>query len=165
LVSGGRLVRDDDGQPIAGRRYSDTLLLALLNAHRPPRRERSLRFQYLDDTKAQLSRHLASCANGLQSSGFNTPVRKGDNRESKAEGKPVRGRRPLSRLKQRGTLLWLDAGCVRSLVVINGHAECDCILEPHIDRKRGTGGLSARANPRRAPPIGRMIDGAIAIIC
>jgi hypothetical protein len=45
LVSGGRLVRDDDGQPIAIKRYSDNLLLALLRAHRPPRRERSVRFQ------------------------------------------------------------------------------------------------------------------------
>lgn len=45
LVSGGKLVRDDDGQPIAVRRYSDNLLLALLKAHRPPRRERSVRFQ------------------------------------------------------------------------------------------------------------------------
>src|SRR4029077_4514663 len=37
VVSGGRVVRDDDGQPIAIRRYSDNLLLALLRAHRPPR--------------------------------------------------------------------------------------------------------------------------------
>ncbi len=44
LVSGGKVVRDDDGQPIAIRRYSDALLLALLKAHRPPRRERSVRF-------------------------------------------------------------------------------------------------------------------------
>src|SRR5437870_2732593 len=39
LVSAGKVVRDDDGQPIAVRRYSDNLLLALLKAHRPPRRE------------------------------------------------------------------------------------------------------------------------------
>jgi hypothetical protein len=45
LVSAGKLVRDDDGQPITVRRYSDNLLLALLKAHRPPRRERSVRFQ------------------------------------------------------------------------------------------------------------------------
>jgi hypothetical protein len=44
LVSGGKVVRDDDGQPIAIRRYSDALLLALLKAHRPARRERSVRF-------------------------------------------------------------------------------------------------------------------------
>jgi hypothetical protein len=44
LVSAGKIVRDDDGQPIAIRRYSDALLLALLRAHRPPRRERSVRF-------------------------------------------------------------------------------------------------------------------------
>lgn len=45
VVSGGRVVRDDDGQPIAIRRYSDNLLLALLRAHRPARRERPVRFQ------------------------------------------------------------------------------------------------------------------------
>ena len=45
LVSAGKLVRDDDGKPILVRRYSDNLLLALLKAHRPPRRERSVRFQ------------------------------------------------------------------------------------------------------------------------
>jgi hypothetical protein len=45
LVSAGKLVRDDDGQPLAVRRYSDNLLLALLKAHRPPRRERSVLFR------------------------------------------------------------------------------------------------------------------------
>ena len=35
LVSGGKVVRDDDGQPLAIRRYSDTLMLALLKARRP----------------------------------------------------------------------------------------------------------------------------------
>ena len=45
LVSAGKLIRDDDGQPIMVRRYSDNLLLALMKAHRPPRRERSVRFQ------------------------------------------------------------------------------------------------------------------------
>ena len=44
LVSAGKLVRDDDGQPIAVRRYSDNVLLALLKAHRPPR-ERAVCFQ------------------------------------------------------------------------------------------------------------------------
>jgi hypothetical protein len=37
LVSGGRIVRDDDGQPIAIRRYSDALMIALLKARRPGR--------------------------------------------------------------------------------------------------------------------------------
>ena len=37
LVSGGKLVRDDDGQPIAIRRYSDALMIALLKARRPER--------------------------------------------------------------------------------------------------------------------------------
>jgi hypothetical protein len=45
LVSGGKLVRDGEGKPITIRRYSDNLLLALLKAHRPPRRERSVPFQ------------------------------------------------------------------------------------------------------------------------
>jgi hypothetical protein len=35
LVSSGKVVRDDDGQPLAVRRYSDNLLLALLKARRP----------------------------------------------------------------------------------------------------------------------------------
>jgi hypothetical protein len=45
LVSAGKLVRDEDGKPILVRRYSDHLLLALMKARRPPRRERSVRFQ------------------------------------------------------------------------------------------------------------------------
>ena len=45
LVSAGKLVRDDDGQPIMVRRYSDNLLAALIKAHRPPPRERSVHFQ------------------------------------------------------------------------------------------------------------------------
>jgi hypothetical protein len=45
LVSGGKLVRDDSGQPIAVRRYSDGLLTALLKARRPPQRDRSIRFR------------------------------------------------------------------------------------------------------------------------
>jgi hypothetical protein len=44
VVSGGKLVRDDSGQPIAVRRYSDGLLMALLKARRPPR-DRSIRFR------------------------------------------------------------------------------------------------------------------------
>ncbi len=35
LVSDGKIVRDDDGQPIVVRRYSDGLLLAFLRTHRP----------------------------------------------------------------------------------------------------------------------------------
>jgi hypothetical protein len=45
LVSAGRIVRDDHGQPIGVRRYSDKLLLELLKKHRPPRHERPGRFQ------------------------------------------------------------------------------------------------------------------------
>jgi hypothetical protein len=35
IVSAGKIVRDDDGQPIAIRRYSDALMIALLKARRP----------------------------------------------------------------------------------------------------------------------------------
>jgi hypothetical protein len=38
LVSAGKLVRDDNGQPVMVQRYSDNLLMALLKARRPPRR-------------------------------------------------------------------------------------------------------------------------------
>jgi hypothetical protein len=42
LVSAGKLVRGDDGQPMTITRYSDNLLLALLRAHRPEKfRERT----------------------------------------------------------------------------------------------------------------------------
>jgi hypothetical protein len=37
LVSAGRLVRGDDGQPMVIQRYSDQLLITLLRAHRPER--------------------------------------------------------------------------------------------------------------------------------
>jgi len=43
LVSAGKLVRGDDGQPIMVRRYSDKLLLELLRANRRPQRERMMR--------------------------------------------------------------------------------------------------------------------------
>ena len=45
LVSAGKLVRRDDGQPITVRRYSANPLLALIKARRPPRHERPVRFQ------------------------------------------------------------------------------------------------------------------------
>jgi hypothetical protein len=35
VVSGGKLVRDDDGRPLAIQRYSDQLMLVLLKARRP----------------------------------------------------------------------------------------------------------------------------------
>ena len=40
LVSAGKLVCDEDGNPVMLRRYSDTLLLALLKAHRPQKFDR-----------------------------------------------------------------------------------------------------------------------------
>src|SRR5690242_16604444 len=36
LVNGGKLVRDDHGQPITVRRHSDSLLIALIKARRTP---------------------------------------------------------------------------------------------------------------------------------
>jgi hypothetical protein len=42
LVSAGKIVRDDDGNPIAIRRYSDAMLTLLLKARRPEKfRERN----------------------------------------------------------------------------------------------------------------------------
>ena len=61
LVSAGKLVRDDDGQPISVRRYSDNLLMALLKARRRPRRERSWRFQLTAlQSAADAARAIAS---------------------------------------------------------------------------------------------------------
>ena len=37
LVSAGKVVRDDDGNPLVIRRFSDTLLITLLKARRPDR--------------------------------------------------------------------------------------------------------------------------------
>ena len=69
LVSGGKLVRDEEGQPITIRRYSNSLLLALLKAHRPPRRERSVRFQLpalrsAADAEIEMAKIAASVAAG-----------------------------------------------------------------------------------------------------
>ena len=46
VVSAGKLVRDDDGQVVLIRRYSDRLLAELLRARRPPPRERSVHFHF-----------------------------------------------------------------------------------------------------------------------
>jgi hypothetical protein len=70
LVSAGKLVRDDDGQPILVRRYSDNLLLALIKARRPPPRERSVRVLFpalrsvadATDAMAEISEAVASGA-------------------------------------------------------------------------------------------------------
>ena len=40
LVSAGKLVRDEDGQPVMVRRYSDRLLLSLLNSKLSSRRKK-----------------------------------------------------------------------------------------------------------------------------
>jgi hypothetical protein len=66
LVSAGKLVRDDDGQPIMVRRYSDNLLTALIKAHRPPRRERPVRFQLPAlHSMADAAKAMASIAAGV----------------------------------------------------------------------------------------------------
>jgi hypothetical protein len=44
LVSAGKLVRDDAGQPVVIRRYSDHLLISLLRMHRPVQRATPVRF-------------------------------------------------------------------------------------------------------------------------
>ena len=62
LVSAGKLVRDDNGQPITVRRYSDSLLMALIKAHRPPRRERSKPFPLLLQSAADAPNAIASIA-------------------------------------------------------------------------------------------------------
>jgi hypothetical protein len=71
LVSAGRLVRDDDGQPITVRRYSDNLLLALLKAHRPPRRERSVHLQLPGlQSPADAAAAMASIASAVATGGI-----------------------------------------------------------------------------------------------
>ena len=40
VVSAGKLVRDENDNPVMLRRYSDTLLIALLKAHRPQKFDR-----------------------------------------------------------------------------------------------------------------------------
>ena len=70
LVSAGRVVRDDDGQPIAIRRYSDTLMIALLKARRPDRFkdravvEHDLADGLADRLEAARQRALAASAAG-----------------------------------------------------------------------------------------------------
>jgi len=44
LVSAGKLVRDDAGQPVVIPRYSDNLLISLLRMHRPVQRATPVRF-------------------------------------------------------------------------------------------------------------------------
>ena len=54
LVSAGKVVRDDDGKPLAIRRYSDTLLITLLRAHRPGRfKDRSVVEHDISDRVAE----------------------------------------------------------------------------------------------------------------
>ena len=70
LVSSGKVVRDDDGQPIAIRRYSDTLMIALLKARRPERFkdravvEHDITDSLADRLEAARRRALAASAGG-----------------------------------------------------------------------------------------------------
>ena len=70
LVSGGKVVRDDDGQPLAIRRYSDTLMIALLKARRPERFkdravvEHDVTDSLADRLEAARRRALAASAGG-----------------------------------------------------------------------------------------------------
>jgi hypothetical protein len=74
LVSAGKIVRDDDGQPIAIRRYSDTLLIALLKAHRPERfKDRAVVQHDISDSLAD--RLEAARQRALAESGRGTLVR------------------------------------------------------------------------------------------
>jgi hypothetical protein len=76
LVSAGKLVRDDNGQPITIRRYSNTLLIALQKAHRA-RRERSKPFTLLLQSAADAPKAIASIA-AAAAEGRITPVEAGE---------------------------------------------------------------------------------------
>jgi hypothetical protein len=73
LVSGGKVVRDDDGRPIAIRRYSDALMIALLKARRPDRFkdravvEHDITDNLADRLEAARQRALAAPAVGIVS--------------------------------------------------------------------------------------------------
>jgi hypothetical protein len=72
LVSSGKLVRDENGQPITVTRYSDNLLLALLKAHRPrPERPMHLQMPPLQSA-ADAAASIASIA-GAVAAGEITP--------------------------------------------------------------------------------------------
>jgi hypothetical protein len=119
LVSAGKLVRDDDGQPITLRRYSDHLLLALIKARRPPPRERSLRFQLpalrsmadaadamafiaaavaagtiTPSEAAELSRLVESCMRAIEAGDF---VQRLQVLEAKLDVTKPQARRPIKR--------------------------------------------------------------------
>jgi hypothetical protein len=70
LVSSGKVVRDYDGQPIAIRRYSDALMIALLKARRPERFkdravvEHDISDNLADRLDAARQRALAASAGG-----------------------------------------------------------------------------------------------------
>src|SRR5262249_18049984 len=56
VVSAGKLVRDDEGQPLFVQRYSDRLLAELLRARRSVRRERSFQLPALHSIADSVSR-------------------------------------------------------------------------------------------------------------
>jgi hypothetical protein len=73
LVSAGKLVRDDDGQPIMVRRFSDNLLLALIKARRPPPRERSVRVPFRALSSAADATDAMAAISDAVASGAITP--------------------------------------------------------------------------------------------
>jgi hypothetical protein len=87
LVSSGRVVRDDDGQPLAIRRYSDNLLLALLKARRPDKFkdravvEHDIADGLADRLEAARQRALTTSAGTVTRLPLTVPKLVGDGRE------------------------------------------------------------------------------------
>jgi hypothetical protein len=87
LVSSGRVVRDDDGQPLAIRRYSDNLLLALLKARRPDKFkdravvEHDIADGLADRLEAARQRALATSAGTVTRLAVTAPKLVGDGRD------------------------------------------------------------------------------------
>jgi hypothetical protein len=95
-VNAGRLVRDEEGNAVMVRRYSDMLLLALLKAHRPAKFNTRLATGAATgggaatfDVRAMLLAKLAQLA--AQTGGDSPPLI-----ESRAEPRRSRGRRLAS---------------------------------------------------------------------
>jgi len=77
LVRAGKLVLDNNGQPITVRRYSDSLLTTLIKARRPPRRERSKPFPLVLQSAADARNAIASIAAAVPE-GRITPTEAGE---------------------------------------------------------------------------------------
>ena len=77
LVRAGKLVLDNNGQPITVRRYSDSLLTTLIKARRPPRRERSKPFPLVLQSAADAQNAIVSIAAAVPE-GRITPTEAGE---------------------------------------------------------------------------------------